>query len=120
MKNDQARPTGTGTLPEANVISYCDPHCNRENRGRENSARLNRPRHKRRGSQRMAHKTEANVVKAHAFMVHVVGTTIHRSQKPEMRGTLARPVAPRFRMISITDEEELIIGPAPVVHQRKL
>ncbi|KAK9910759.1 hypothetical protein M0R45_034705 [Rubus argutus] len=68
----------------------------------------------------MAHKTKAKVVKAYAFMAHVVGTTVHRSQKPEMRGTLARPVASRFRMISITDEEELIIGPAPVVHQRKL
>ena len=41
----------------------------------------------------MAHKTKANVVKAYAFMAHVVGTTVHRSQKPEMRGTLARPVA---------------------------
>ncbi|KAK9928929.1 hypothetical protein M0R45_026044 [Rubus argutus] len=73
----------------------------------------------------MAHKTEANVVKAHAFMAHaflahMVGTTVHRSQKPEIRGTLARPVAPRFRMISVTDVEELIIGPAPVVHERKL
>ncbi|KAK9910521.1 hypothetical protein M0R45_034479 [Rubus argutus] len=68
----------------------------------------------------MAHKTKANVVKAHAFMAHVVGTIVHRPQKLDMRGTLARPVAPRFRMISVTDVEELIIGPAPVVHQRKL
>lgn len=69
----------------------------------------------------MAHMTEANVVKAHVakahtFMAHVVGTTVHRSQKPEMKGTLVRPVAPRFKMISIINVEELIIGPAPAVH----
>ena len=45
----------------------------------------------------MAHKTKANVVKAYAFMAHVVGTTVHRSQKPEMRGTLARPVTSQIQ-----------------------
>lgn len=65
----------------------------------------------------MARMTEANVA-----MAHVVGTTVPRPQELEMRGTLVRPVATRIRirMISVTDVEELITGPAPAVHQRKL
>lgn len=85
MKNDQARPTSTRALPEANAISYRDPHCERGNRG---TKRMQGPIARDMGREvprGMAHMTEANVVKAHTFMAHVVGTTVHRSQKNEMR-----------------------------------